>query len=635
MSPNSPLDPRLLPRPHVSVTPERAAYPVEGGTLDVLVDVAVAFPPTAVDRRPLALALVIDRSGSMAGAPLEGAKLAAEAAVGMLLPDDWVSVVAYDSAVTVVSPLGRVGSDRRALIAAIRRVTPGATTALHAGWVEGVTQANACPVPGALQRVVLLTDGLANVGVTEPGAIALDVAGAARLGISTSAYGLGATYDEVLLRALGDAGSGNYAYIEHPGQIAELFQQEVAGVSALRGRAVRLRALAHGAVLCAATPRGLTDERGLVLPDLVAGLPLEVLATVTLEAGAPAPRLALEWDDVFTGARETIEVRVPVEGKPSAEVARLPVAARIEALRRALEIAAEQERVAEALRRDDLEAAEAGLRASALYVSLMPPGEERDREERRVQRVRASVLRGDRDVAAKMAHQDSYDRTRSIDTDKRQALLRQERLWRREKEARAGERRGRFVSRAGAAPAPLVELRLVRGDGGEATVQVVVGDLTDEAVEAIVNSTNRGLFGTQGVDGAIHRRGGPRLTAAARAIGTLGFGEAVFTDGFDLPARYVIHTATTPWGSGSDDTATLRRCYASAFTVAERLDVRSVALPAIGTGTYAYPVEVAVPVAVESALQWLRGRGRADLLRFVVVDAAIAEAYRRELGVAT
>src|SRR5690606_27741027 len=162
-------------------------------------------------------------------------------------------------------------------------------------------------------------------------------------------------------------------------------------------------------------------------------------------------------------------------------------------------------------------------------------------------------------------------------------------------------------SRVGVAPAAAQEVVWARGDGALVRVQLVVGDITEQAVDAIVNSSNRGLFGKAGVDGAIHRRGGPQLTEATRSIGGIDYGQAVFTPGFALPTTYVIHTATPPWGATGDELSTLARCYQEVFDLAGQLGVRSIALPAIGTGTYRYPVAEAARVAVEQAQAWVMG----------------------------
>ena len=163
------------------------------------------------------------------------------------------------------------------------------------------------------------------------------------------------------------------------------------------------------------------------------------------------------------------------------------------------------------------------------------------------------------------------------------------------------------------------------------TLEIVMGDITDQDVDVIVNSSNRGLFGTSGVDGAIHRRAGPALKEATEAIGSIAYGEAVVTRGFDLPARYVVHTATPAWGATGRELQLLGRCYDSAFTVADRLGARSIALPAIGTGAYGYPLAEATRVAAQVTSPWLM-RGSFDVVRFVLLDRQVVGAYLAELA---
>ncbi len=172
--------------------------------------------------------------------------------------------------------------------------------------------------------------------------------------------------------------------------------------------------------------------------------------------------------------------------------------------------------------------------------------------------------------------------------------------------------------------------RLVaRSEAGPARIEVVVGDVTEEAVDALVNSTNRGLFGTGGVDGEVHRKGGPRLTAACRRLGELEYGRAVVTPGFRLRAQHVVHVSVPPWqGGGDGELRVLEAAYRSAFDVARRLRAESIALPAIGTGTYRYPVEDATRVAMETVLDELERLGGPERVRFVLADDATADAYR-------
>lgn len=147
------------------------------------------------------------------------------------------------------------------------------------------------------------------------------------------------------------------------------------------------------------------------------------------------------------------------------------------------------------------------------------------------------------------------------------------------------------------------------------TLRNIVADLTTLADDAIVNAANPSLLGGGGVDGAIHRAAGPALLAACRALPELApgvrcrTGEAVITPGFDLRARYVIHTVGPVWRGGDHDEALLlARCYRNALALAAEYALASVAFPAISCGVYGYPPEAAAAVAVrsvrEALVQW-------------------------------
>jgi O-acetyl-ADP-ribose deacetylase len=152
------------------------------------------------------------------------------------------------------------------------------------------------------------------------------------------------------------------------------------------------------------------------------------------------------------------------------------------------------------------------------------------------------------------------------------------------------------------------------------------GDITAERVDAVVNAANRYLRGGGGVDGAIHRAAGSdRLQAACRALGECPPGQAVVTDGFDLPARFIIHTVGPVWRGGREGEAdVLAACYRNALAAADEVGARSVAFPAISTGVYGYPPEEAAAVAVTTV-------GAADtdvsLVRFIAFDAATHDLY--------
>ena len=625
-----------LPAPRIDVVPAKPARPAQGGALDALVTVTVDLPTIDVDRKPINLALVIDRSGSMNGRPIEAAKQAAGTAVGMLLPGDHVSVVTFDGVIDTLVPLERVTDDKSAILSAIAGVTARGSTDLYGGWAEGLSQVMACPDKDAVNRVVLLSDGGANQGVSDPVAITADVARAVGFHVTTTAMGLGLHYNESLMRGIADAGHGNYVFLEDANAVVEAFEHELAGLGALRGREVRLTATGTGVrlqrnVLDLGVAPARTEAGVVSLPDLIAGLPLEAVVTLTFAAGASDPGLRLEWNDAVTGTDEALDIALALPAVDAEVFAALPVDGRVSERLAVLRIAHAKLAASEAARAGDTAAARKQLDAIESILAAMPAGEAREQETGELAELRRRVeMEGAR--MARYSEKLARARFTGRNDESLKAMAMAENAHRQAKLAslRGPLHAGHGMARASAGTVVHSEV-IDRVGRRPVTLEIVMGDITDQDVDVIVNSSNRGLFGTSGVDGAIHRRAGPALKEATEAIGSIAYGEAVVTRGFDLPARYVVHTATPAWGATGRELQLLGRCYDSAFTVADRLGARSIALPAIGTGAYGYPLAEATRVAAQVTSPWLM-RGSFDVVRFVLLDRQVVGAYLAELA---
>jgi len=260
--------------PKILVQPRRAAVLANlDGMFDVLVRVQAPDRPTGAIPRSnrLHVALVIDRSGSMSGRPLHEAKRCAEFVVNGLLPTDCVSLVAYDNEVRTLVPFAAV-ADRTRLLSAIQRIEAGGSTDLHGGWTAGAESLAPHTAANVVSRVILLSDGCANQGLTDPAAILSQCAELAAAGVSTSTYGLGQTFNEELMIGMARAGGGNTYYGETAEDLMDPFREELALLNALCARRL---------VLELHTPDGVRAEvlngyrgdqvSGWQLPDLAFG----------------------------------------------------------------------------------------------------------------------------------------------------------------------------------------------------------------------------------------------------------------------------------------------------------------------------------------------------------------------------
>ncbi|CAM5434880.1 MULTISPECIES: O-acetyl-ADP-ribose deacetylase [Streptomyces] len=165
------------------------------------------------------------------------------------------------------------------------------------------------------------------------------------------------------------------------------------------------------------------------------------------------------------------------------------------------------------------------------------------------------------------------------------------------------------------------------------TIRLVQGDITRETADAIVNAANSSLLGGGGVDGAIHRRGGPAILDACRDLRAshygkgLPTGQAVATTAGDLDARWVIHTVGPVWSASEDRSALLASCYRESLRVADELGARTVAFPAISTGVYRWPMDDAARIATETVRDTPTS---VEEVRFVLFDDRAYEAFAQQ-----
>ena len=322
----------------------------------------IVTPRATVERSrpPVNLAIVLDRSGSMSGEKLRVAKAAVEEAIARLQPDDRFSVVVYDDKVDIVIASATAsGESRRAAVERLREIEARGTTNLGEGWLRGCEQVASRLVEHGVNRCLLLTDGLANVGITDPDQLAAHAAELRARGVTTSTFGVGNDFDERLLQDLADAGGGHFYYIADAPQIRDAITSEVGETLEVVARDVTIEVTARDDIRIEpmspyrATAHG--NRTSVSLGDLGSEQAVEVVLRLSFPYGDTGREtgaiVALtDADGVFAagGAGETDPVRLawtyadhqandaqPRDGDVDRAVARLFAArARQEAVRR-------------------------------------------------------------------------------------------------------------------------------------------------------------------------------------------------------------------------------------------------------------------------------------------------------------
>ncbi|MBV8859458.1 MAG: VWA domain-containing protein [Acidobacteria bacterium] len=360
-------------------------------TVDVLV--RITPPELGSDgsaRRRLNLAVVLDRSGSMQGAKMERAREAASYCVEQLLPADRLGVVIFDDVVEVLIPSGPV-EDKAGLKRLIAGVGARGSTALHEAWVRGGMQVSEHLDGGAVNRVLLITDGLANVGLTSTDEIVSQAKGLFERGVGTSTVGIGEDFNEDLLIPMARAGGGNAWHVAEAADMQRIFAVELEGLLAQFARDVSLGLVPSDGVRVSDVLNDfeLTETGRYRLPDLQAGSPLDIVLRLHLPARAAGERMRIL--DLRVGytprearGAEVLKQAFEVEFAEAPEVEALPANPEVTKAVRLLMNARARREAVSYMDRGDYEAAVnvvAGAHAASLAYCAARPDDAEARED--------------------------------------------------------------------------------------------------------------------------------------------------------------------------------------------------------------------------------------------------------------
>jgi hypothetical protein len=277
--------------PALSARTDRALIRADGESKRfVLIEVTAPAAERRRERLPVNLAFVLDRSGSMSGEKIELARQTIVEAIGRLEARDRFSVVAYDNVVDVVVEMTSATSAARAdAVTRLAKIDARASTNLSGGWLRGAEQVAAGLLADGVNRVLLLTDGLANEGIVDPAELTTHAGALRARGVSTTTFGLGADFDELLLQGMADAGGGHFYFVRDAATIRDHISSEVGETLEVVARNVELDAIAGEGVRIEPISPHPSRSRGgrtiVELGDLVSEQVLDVVLRVTFPFG--------------------------------------------------------------------------------------------------------------------------------------------------------------------------------------------------------------------------------------------------------------------------------------------------------------------------------------------------------------
>jgi Ca-activated chloride channel family protein len=301
---------------------DRRLYGPAGARRHLWVRIEVPRISSPLPRPPLDVALVLDRSGSMSGAKIALAKQAAMLAVNLLRESDRCALVAYDDEVIKAVRCKPVDTTQRASLSrALAALEARNSTNLFGGWLAGAEEISE-DEGGRVRRVLMLTDGLANVGITQPAEILRHVRELSLRGVGTSMFGVGLDFDEVLVSGMAEAGNGHFYYIERPEQIPDYLSSELGELLSVAARSATLAVLVSGG----AQIHNLNDLPLLgalyQLGDLSENSVVDLCFVLDVAPGTPGPlnlEVTLTWQDPHTSATASASEGARIEAASEEE----------------------------------------------------------------------------------------------------------------------------------------------------------------------------------------------------------------------------------------------------------------------------------------------------------------------------
>jgi len=376
----------LNSKPTLEVISERRLYAAgRESVTDLLVRIIPPEPSGPGKRPQLNLGLVMDRSGSMEGEKIVRAREAICFCVDQLLQKDRVGIVIFDDVIEVLFPSQTV-ENREQIKERIQQIKARNSTALHQAWVTGGIEVSKELIEGGINRVVLVTDGLANVGETNPGVIISQAGELAARGVSTSTIGIGSHFNEDLLIPMAEAGRGNAWHVEQAADMARIFASEMRGLAAQLGHTVSLGLTPADGVTVqdVLNDFAVTHNGRYKLPNLLAGSPIDIVIRLKLPARPAGQRckaldMRLAWnpEGVDSSERQLLHDSVQVEYANAIEAERSPVDERVTKATHMLLAARARREAMEHLDRGEIVDARArvtgALRSYALACCAMQP----------------------------------------------------------------------------------------------------------------------------------------------------------------------------------------------------------------------------------------------------------------------